>query len=191
MKPSPRHTRAERLEDLVLVGIVVFVGLAAGSASFTHVHDWTMKHSPAGTPGWFGWSNAIISELVPVASLLTIRRRKRAGVPIAYPMWLLLAFAGFSLAAQLAVATPGISGWLLSALPALAFMALVKLVLTPVTADRHLDAATPVVPAPAVEDTAPATPSTPTPVPPTAPAPLAPVQILPPPWPTTPNGRGR
>jgi hypothetical protein len=191
VKPSPHHTRTERLEDLVLAGIVVFVGLAAGSASFTHVHDWTMKHSPDGTPGWFGWSNAIISELVPVAALLTIRRRKRAGVSIGYPMFLLLAFAGFSLAAQLAVADPGASGWLLSALPAIAFMALVKLILTPVTATRHLDPATPAASAPVVEDTAPATPSTPAPVPSTAPTPLAPVQILPPPWPATPNGRGR
>jgi hypothetical protein len=41
-----------------------------------------------------------------------------------------------SLAAQFAVAKPGVSGWLLSAVPALAFMALVKLVIsrTPATA---------------------------------------------------------
>ncbi|MFI6065295.1 hypothetical protein ACIA47_08495 [Micromonospora sp. NPDC051227] len=46
-------------------------------------------------------------------------------------MVLLIAAAGLSLAAQLAVAKPGPSGWLLSAVPALAFMALVKLVLAP------------------------------------------------------------
>ncbi|MET8306063.1 hypothetical protein [Micromonospora sp. NPDC005173] len=120
-----------RLEGLVLVLILIIVGGSAGAASFTHVHDWTMANSPTNTPGWFGWANAVISELVPIAALLTIRRRRRTGAPIGYPMTLLIAAAGLSLAAQLAVAKPGPSGWLLSAVPALAFMALVKLVLAP------------------------------------------------------------
>ncbi|GHJ57343.1 hypothetical protein Nm8I071_66500 [Nonomuraea sp. TT08I-71] len=124
---APR-TRAARAESVVLVAILLVVGLAAGSASFTHVHDWTMTNSPAGTPDWFGWANACISELVPVAALLDIRRRRRAGRPAGYPLGLLVAAAGLSLAAQLAVAKPGVSGGLLSAVPALAFMALVKLV---------------------------------------------------------------
>ncbi|WP_442935261.1 hypothetical protein [Micromonospora sp. CPCC 206061] len=95
-----------------------------------------MANSPTGTPGWFGWANAVISELVPIAALLTIRRRKRSGGPILYPMALLIAAAGLSLAAQLGVAVGhvGPSGWLLSAVPAIAFMALVKLVLAPVKA---------------------------------------------------------
>ncbi|WP_232236637.1 DUF2637 domain-containing protein [Micromonospora globosa] len=120
--------RAARAESVVLVAILLVVGLAAGAASFTHVHDWTMTNSPSGTPGWFGWANACISELVPVAALLDIRRRRRAGRPTGYPLGLLVAAAGLSLAAQLAVAKPGVSGGLLSAVPALAFMALVKLV---------------------------------------------------------------
>ncbi|MDM4720355.1 hypothetical protein QTQ03_12510 [Micromonospora sp. WMMA1363] len=126
-----------RLEGGFLVLIVIFVGLAAGAASFTHVHDWTMANSPDGTSDWFGWANAVISELVPVACLLVIRRRKRHGSSIGYPVVLLIAFAGFSLAAQLGVAVGkvGPSGWLLSAVPALAFMALVKLVLAPVKTD--------------------------------------------------------
>ncbi|MET7373526.1 hypothetical protein [Micromonospora arida] len=123
-----------RLEGLVLVLILIAVGGSAGAASFTHVHDWTMNNSPDNTPGWFGWANAVISELVPIAALLTIRRRRRTGAPIGYPMVLLIAAAGLSLAAQLAVAKPGPSGWLLSAVPALAFMALVKLVLAPTKA---------------------------------------------------------
>ncbi|MGC4778822.1 DUF2637 domain-containing protein [Micromonospora chalcea] len=121
-------SRAARAESVVLVAILLVVGLAAGAASFTHVHDWTMTNSPAGTPDWFGWANACISELVPVAALLDIRRRRRAGRPTGYPLGLLVAAAGLSLAAQLAVAKPGVSGGLLSAVPALAFMALVKLV---------------------------------------------------------------
>ncbi|WP_433530753.1 hypothetical protein ACQPYA_00995 [Micromonospora sp. CA-263727] len=121
-------TRAERVEGALLVLILLVVGAAAGWASFSHVHAWTMANSPAGTPDAFGWVNACVSELVPIAALLEIRRRRRAGAPTGYPLALLIAAACLSLAAQLAVAKPGLSGWLLSAVPALAFMALVKLV---------------------------------------------------------------
>jgi hypothetical protein len=123
-RPDP----TPRLESVVLAVILATVAVAAGWASFTHVHDWTMCHAPAGTPDAFGWVNAVISELVPVAAFLTIRRRRAAGAPIGYPLFLLIAAATLSLAAQLAVAQPSPSGWLLSAIPALAFMALVKLV---------------------------------------------------------------
>ncbi len=152
---NPPTSWTTRLEGGVLVLIVIFVGLAAGAASFTHVHDWTMANSPDGTNDWFGWANAVISELVPVACLLIIRRRKRYGGPIGYPLVLLVAFAGFSLAAQLGVAVGqvGPSGWLLSAVPALAFMALVKLVLAPVNTNTDTD----------TEDIAPATEPTDTP----------------------------
>ncbi|MDG4828262.1 DUF2637 domain-containing protein [Solwaraspora sp. WMMD1047] len=123
-------TRTERAEGVVLVAILLVVGGLAGAASFTHVHDWTMANSPAGTGDWFGWANAAISELIPLAALLTIRRRRRTGGPIGYPMFLLVAAVALSLSAQLAVAKPGPSGWLLSAVPALAFLGLSKLVLT-------------------------------------------------------------
>ncbi|MEU5525401.1 hypothetical protein ABZ744_00495 [Micromonospora chersina] len=125
------RSNGTRIEGVVLVLILLTVAGFAGAASFTHVKDWTLANSPTGTGEWFGWANAVISELVPIASLLTIRRRRRAGAPIGYPLFLLIAAAGLSLAAQLAVAKPGPSGWLLSAVPALAFMALVKLVLAP------------------------------------------------------------
>ncbi|SBT69200.1 hypothetical protein GA0070622_6320 [Micromonospora sediminicola] len=133
---TDRHT-GPRIEGLVLVLILIAVAGFAGAASFTHVKDWTLANSPAGTGAWFGWANAVISELVPIACLLTIRRRRRTGASIGYPLFLLIAAAGLSLAAQLAVAKPGISGWLLSAVPALAFMALVKLVLAPAPASEQ------------------------------------------------------
>jgi hypothetical protein len=129
------RVRADRTETAVLAGILTTVAISAGWASFTHVHDWTMRHAPTGTPDAFGWVNAVISELVPVAAFLTIRRRRRAGASLGYPLALLIAAASLSLAAQLAVAQPSPSGWLLSAVPALAFMALVKLVFaTPASA---------------------------------------------------------
>jgi len=130
MKPHPTTSRADRIDGLVLVVILLIVAGFAGAASFTHVKDWTLDNSPAGTGEWFGWANAVISELIPTAALLTIRRRRRTGGPIGYPMFLLVAAVALSLSAQLAVAKPGLSGWLLSAVPALAFIGLSKLVLT-------------------------------------------------------------
>ncbi|MFY1703551.1 hypothetical protein ACN28G_17725 [Micromonospora sp. WMMA1923] len=137
MSAKTSASAGPRLEGVVLVLILIAVAGFAGAASFTHVKDWTLANSPTGTGQWFGWANAVISELVPIACLLTIRRRRRVGAPIGYPLFLLIAAAGLSLAAQLAVAKPGISGWLLSAVPALAFMALVKLVLAPAGGDNH------------------------------------------------------
>lgn len=139
--------RADRLESVVLVVILVTVAASAGWASFTHVHDWTMRHAPAGTPDAFGWVNAVISELVPVAAVLTIKRRRRTGQTIGYPLFLLVAAATLSLSAQLAVAQPSPSGWLLSAVPALAFMALVKLVFAQTSTPPAPPAAPTIVPA--------------------------------------------
>ncbi|WP_422734472.1 DUF2637 domain-containing protein [Micromonospora sp. WMMD558] len=156
MKPHPTATRADRVEGLVLVVILLIVAGFAGAASFTHVKDWTLDNSLPGTGAWFGWANAVISELVPVAALLTIRQRRRTGGPIGYPMFLLIAAVALSLAAQLAVAKPGLSGWLLSAVPALAFIGLSKLVLT--TAPAPAPAADPAPARPVDEPTTQARP---------------------------------
>ncbi|WP_327580666.1 hypothetical protein OHA25_32020 [Nonomuraea sp. NBC_00507] len=127
--------RGEQLESRVQLLILLLVGLMAGAASFTHVHDWTMANSPEGTGEWFGWANAVISELTPTASGLEVRRRKRNGQPIAYPMAVLIASAILSIAAQIAVAKPHPTGWLIAAIPALAFLALTKLVLSRTTTE--------------------------------------------------------
>jgi hypothetical protein len=135
--PGPRPARnrnaAELLEGVALVLILLTVGGFAGAASFTHVHDWTMDNSLPGVPDWFGWANAVVSELVPIAALLVMRRRVRTGQSVAYPAFLLGAALVFSVTAQLAVAKPGFSGGLVSVVPALAFAALAKLVLAKTT----------------------------------------------------------
>jgi hypothetical protein len=135
---NSKQPRADRIQDGVLVLIVLLVGLMAGAASFTHVHDWTLANSPPKTPDWFGWANSVISELIPTAALITIGRRRRAGngQSITYPMVLLVAAVGVSLTAQLAVAQPTVFGWMVSALPALAFFALSKLIFTATATPR-------------------------------------------------------
>ena len=135
--------RPHRAEDLIQIIILLLIGVMAGAASFTHVHDWTMRNVPAGTGGWFGWANAVISELTPTAAGLEIRRRKRQHRPIAYPMTVLIAAATLSLAAQVAQARHSLTGWLVAAVPALAFLALSKLVFSRTTTQNPATAGLP------------------------------------------------
>ena len=126
-------SRTSRAESAVQVLILLLVAGMAGAASFTHVHDWTMRNAPAGTGSWFGWANAVITELVPAAAGIEVRRRKRNNRPVTYPMAVLITCAAVSLAAQLSDATHSLGGALAFALPALAFLALTKLVLSRTT----------------------------------------------------------
>jgi hypothetical protein len=161
--------KQNRLEGVVQVLILIAVAGMAGAASFTHVHNWTMHNAPPGTGSWFGWANAVISELTPTAAGIEIRRRRRNDphARIAYPMAILIAAAVLSLSAQVAEARPTIGGWISSAVPALAFLALTKLVLS---RSGH---------APVKEDPECAQP---------APAKDAPNQVQPPPLPTLTSG---
>jgi hypothetical protein len=126
-------TRTERAESAAQILILLFVADMAGAASFTHVHDWTMRNAPPGTGSWFGWANAIITELVPAAAGIEVRRRKRHHRPVTYPMTVLITDAAVSLAAQLSDAVHTLGGGLAFALPALAFLALTKLALSRAT----------------------------------------------------------
>ncbi|RZU49332.1 hypothetical protein EV385_1077 [Krasilnikovia cinnamomea] len=144
-----RRLSVDTAQVLVLVVIVLFVGLMAGAASFHHVKEWTLDNSPTGTAAWFGWANAVISELIPTASIIEIgrRRRRNPAASVRYPMVLLVGSVGFSLTAQLAVAKPGPSGWVVSALPALAFLGLSKLVFTATATPRPTNPVTAPMPA--------------------------------------------
>lgn len=128
---DPRPAKSGRLESVVEVIILIAVAVMAGAASFTHVHDWTMDNAPAGTGSWFGWANAMVSELIPLAAGLEARRRKAAhGKAGKYPVFLILAAVALSLTGQFGEARPSVSGWIVSAVPALGFLALVKLILS-------------------------------------------------------------
>ncbi|GII25344.1 hypothetical protein [Planosporangium mesophilum] len=181
----------DRAEGVVQVVILLAVAGMAGAASFTHVHDWTMHNSPAHTGDWFGWANAMVSELIPLAAGLEVRRRRRKHLPVgAYPIALILGAVALSLAGQFAEAKPGPSGWLISAVPALGFLALVKLVLSRPTSSPD---SVPTVPASASvrderTDTGPVPDRQAVAVP--APAPLVPVSVptVPVSVPTVPDG---
>jgi hypothetical protein len=126
-----RTGRTARLEGVIEVVILLAVAGMAGAASFTHVHDWTMRYSPAGTGDWFGWANAMVTELIPTAAGLEARRRKHlTGKAGRYPITLIVGAMGLSLTGQFAEATRSIFGWIVAAIPAVGFLALVKLMLS-------------------------------------------------------------
>ncbi|SBT51639.1 DUF2637 domain-containing protein [Micromonospora narathiwatensis] len=120
-----------RAESGARLLILLAVGIMAGAAAFTHVHDLTVAH---GQPDWIGWANAVAVELMAIYLGLEIRARRRAGRPVGLVGVLLVAFALLSLAAQVAEAEPSIWGWIVAAVPSLAFLALVKVVLSSASA---------------------------------------------------------
>ena len=116
----------QRFEGAVQVLILLTIGAVAAAASFTHVHDVAAAH---GQPGWLAWADAIVLELMSIATGLEIRRRARAGRPAGFVLAVLVASVTLSLAAQVVGAERSVIGWLAAALPALAFLACVKIVL--------------------------------------------------------------
>jgi len=184
--PTATNDRSGRLEGVVEVVILLAVAAMAGAASFTHVHDWTMDNSPAGTSDWFGWANAMVSELIPLAAGLEARRRHRCyGHAGRYPIALIIGAVALSLTGQFSQAEPTLSGWLVAAVPALGFIALVKLVISRPTGRIVADPTSSIVddqqPAPATT----AEPSLPTtlheepPTPTTGEQPTVPAHLLP------------
>jgi hypothetical protein len=102
------------------------IGGAAGAASFTHVHNVAAAH---GQPGWLAWADAIVLELMSIASGLELRRRKRTQVSTRFPAAVLGFAVTLSLAAQVVEAEPSLIGWIAAAVPALGFLVMVKVAL--------------------------------------------------------------
>lgn len=105
---------------------MLLIGGAAGAASFTHVHDVAAAH---GQPGWLAWADAIVLELTSIAAGLELRRNRRLGKSIVFPTTMLTAAVLLSLAAQVVEAEASVIGWIAAALPALGFLAMVKIAL--------------------------------------------------------------
>jgi hypothetical protein len=122
-----RPSKGQRAEGIVQVLILLTIGGMAAAASFTHVHNVAAAH---GQPGWLAWADAVVLELMSIATGLEIRRRHRAGQPAGFVLAVLVGAVALSLSAQVVEAERSVVGWLAAALPALGFLALVKIVLT-------------------------------------------------------------
>src|SRR5262245_41227477 len=121
-----RRNRAAVAEGIAQVLILLVVGVMAAAASFTHVHNVAAAH---GQSGWLAWADAVVLELMSIATGLEIRRRHRFRQPAGFVFCVLIAAVALSLAAQVVEAERSVIGWLAAALPALGFLASVKIVL--------------------------------------------------------------
>jgi hypothetical protein len=119
--------RAARIEGITQVVILLVMGVMAAAASFKHIHDLAVAN---GQPSWIGWVDAVVVELMSIVAGLESRRRKRTGQPIRFVHFVLYGAALISLAAQVAKAAPSVWGWIMAALPAAGFLAVVKIVLS-------------------------------------------------------------
>ncbi len=90
------------------------------------MHNLAQAH---GQPGWLAWVDAVVLELMSIATGLEIRRRHRAGHPARFVPAVLVA-AALSLATQVVEAERSAVGWLVAAPPALGLLACVKTVLS-------------------------------------------------------------
>jgi hypothetical protein len=121
-----RAPRRRSVEGVIQVVIMLAIGAAAGAASFTHVHDVAAEHGQA---GWLAWADAVVLELMSVASGLEIRRRKRLHAPVGFPVVVLSVAVSLSLSAQVVDAEASPIGWITAAIPALGFLVMVKIAL--------------------------------------------------------------
>jgi len=111
------------------------IGAAAGAASFAHVHDVAASH---GQGGWLAWADAVVLDLMSIASGLEIRRRKRQHKPVLFPTAVLVCAVALSISAQVVEVERSVIGWIAAALPALDFLVMVKIALGRAT-PSHLD----------------------------------------------------
>jgi hypothetical protein len=124
--PAVGVSRSARVEGVVQVVIMLAIGGAAGAGSFTHVHDVAAAHGQA---GWLAWADAVVLELMSIASGLELRRRKRGQMPVGFPASVMVAAVALSLSAQVVEAERSMIGWIAAAIPALGFLVMVKIAL--------------------------------------------------------------
>ncbi|MCX9189930.1 hypothetical protein C3Y87_00530 [Carbonactinospora thermoautotrophica] len=125
-------SRVRRLVAAVVdVGPLVALAGIAGAGSFTHIKTTAAEH---GQSGWMAWAVAICIDLMAVMAGREIRRDKKLGrtprnrLGVSWPLVVLVASIGLSLAANLEQAGPGPWGKVVAAVPAGAFLIAVSLI---------------------------------------------------------------
>lgn len=119
---------ADHVVDTVRVLVAVVLGGIGGAVGFTHTHDWAAHH---GQTGWLAWATAIVIEGMALVAGFEIRRDHHAGKTTlwTFPVAVFVGSFGVQMTAQVELAEPSPFGWLVAAMPALGFLAVVKLLL--------------------------------------------------------------
>jgi len=111
---------ADRWIRRTTVGCVALLALIAGTVSYLHMHALVAMH---GQPGWVAALTPLSVDGMIVAASTTLLAESRSGTHGGVPPWTLLAVGSVaSLAANVAVAQPTISGRLIAAWPSFALI---------------------------------------------------------------------
>jgi hypothetical protein len=112
--------------DVIRIGVAVVLGGIGAAAGFTHTHDWAVTH---GQTGWLAWATAVVIEGIAIVAGIEIHHDRAAGRSFTFPMLVLVFGVLVQMTAQVAEAEPSPAGWLVAAMPALGFLAVVKLLM--------------------------------------------------------------
>jgi hypothetical protein len=129
-----------RFADVIRIGVAVVLGGIGAAAGFTHTHNWAANH---GQTGWLAWATAVVIEGIAIVAGIEIHYDRATGRPYRFPMIVLVFGVLVQMTAQVAEAERSPAGWLVAAMPALGFLAVVKLLM------RHMpEPSTPDEPSP-------------------------------------------
>lgn len=111
----PRLPDDASRRDAATANIVAAVlGLSAFAVSFTHVQRLAVR---SGQIGWVADGIAASVELMALAAVTEMRRRRRQGEQVNWPRGVLVLGVVMSLAANLATAQPTVWGFIMAAWP--------------------------------------------------------------------------
>jgi len=112
--------RADRVIQMTTTGCVALLALIAGTVSYLHMH---MLVAMDGQPGWVAALTPLSVDGMIVAASTTLLAESRAGSRGGVLPWTLLTIGSIaSLAANVAVAEPAVTGRLIAAWPSFALI---------------------------------------------------------------------
>lgn len=115
-----------KLEQVIRIGVAVILGGIGAAAGFTHTHNWAESN---GQTGWLAWATAVVIEGMAVVAGFEIHHDRATGRSYTFPAIVLVFGVLVQMTAQVAEAERSPAGWLVAAMPALGFLAVVKLLM--------------------------------------------------------------
>lgn len=129
VRPGRWRRLGENGEAMITWGGIAAIAVMSFAGAFTHMHSWTFDRV-LNQASWLGWGNAVISEVLPTVSFLSLRKRQRQGRSTRMPFWIFMGSIVLSLAGNLYPVTGGYPGdkYLLAGLPAISLLILSKMI---------------------------------------------------------------
>jgi hypothetical protein len=134
-----------KLEQVIRISVATVLGGIGAAAGFTHTHNWAASN---GQTGWLAWATAVVIEGMAIVAGFEIHHDRATGRSYTFPAIVLVFGVLVQMTAQVAEAERSPAGWLVAAMPALGFLAVVKLLMRRTPEPTTSDAPTTPAPAP-------------------------------------------